>query len=61
MRTEQAFKVKVKAFFLFFKGLLIAKNCLRPESVPLKNLQNSQGGVVFKFFKTCFEDFCDIC
>ena len=25
-----------KAFFISFKGLSVAKNCLRPESVPLK-------------------------
>ena len=25
-----------KAFFIILKGLSVAKNCLRPESVPLK-------------------------
>ena len=25
------------AFFIIFKGLSVAKNCLRPESVPLTN------------------------
>ena len=35
LRTKRAFKVKQKAFFIIFKGLSIAKNCLRPESAPL--------------------------
>ena len=34
-RTKRAFKVKLKAFFIICKGLSLAKNCLRPESVPL--------------------------
>ena len=33
---RRAFKVKQKVFFISFKGLSVAKNCLRPESVPLK-------------------------
>ena len=32
---KRAFELKQKAFFIIFKGLSIAKNCLRPESVPL--------------------------
>ena len=27
--------MKQKAFFIIFKGLLVAKNCLRPESASL--------------------------
>ena len=27
--------VKEKTFFIIFKGLSVAKNCLIPESVPL--------------------------
>ena len=27
---------KEKAFFIIFKGLSVAKNCLRPETSPLK-------------------------
>ena len=37
LRTRGAFDVKWKAFFITFKGLLADKNCLRPESAPLKN------------------------
>ena len=33
---ERAFKVKYKSFFIIFKGLSVAKNCLRPESAPVK-------------------------
>ena len=32
---KRAFDVKQKAFFIIFKGLSAAKNCLRPESAPL--------------------------
>ena len=35
LRTKKASEVKLKAFFSNFKGLSIAKNCLRPESAPL--------------------------
>ena len=34
-KGERAFKVKQKAFFIIFKVLSIAKNCLRPENAPL--------------------------
>ena len=33
LRTKRAFQKK--AFFIIFKGLSFAKNCLRPESAPL--------------------------
>ena len=36
LRTERAFEVKLIAVFIIFKGLSVAKNCLRPESTPLK-------------------------
>ena len=36
LRTKRVIKVKSKAFFIIFKGLLVPKNCLRPESAPLK-------------------------
>ena len=36
-RTKRAFKVQRKAFFIIFKGFLVAKNGLRPESVPFKS------------------------
>ena len=35
MRTKRAFEVKLKAFFIIFKWLSVAKNRLRPESAPL--------------------------
>ena len=34
---KRAFGMKQKTFFMIFKGLSVAKNCLRPESEPLKN------------------------
>ena len=36
---KRAFEVKQKAFFITFKGLPVAKNCLRPESAPLRSLE----------------------
>ena len=36
LRTKRAFQVKQKVFFIIFKGLSVAKNCLRPESAPLR-------------------------
>ena len=35
IENEKTFEVK-KAFSITFKGFLLAKNCLRPESVALK-------------------------
>ena len=35
MRKKRAFEVKQKTFFIIFKGLLVTKNCIRPESAPL--------------------------
>ena len=35
LRTKRDFKMKKKAFFIIFKGLSVAKNCFRPESVPI--------------------------
>ena len=34
---KRAFEVKQKAVFIIFKGLSVAKNCLRAESASLKN------------------------
>ena len=39
MRTKRTFKVKWKAFFILFKGLSVAKNCLRPESAPFSKCE----------------------
>ena len=36
MRTKRAFEVKEKSFFIIFKELSVAKNCLRPESASLQ-------------------------
>ena len=36
---KRAFEVKQKAFFINFKGLPVAKNCLRPECAPLRSLE----------------------
>ena len=33
---KRAFEVKWKSFLIIFKGLSVAKNCLRPESAPLR-------------------------
>ena len=56
MRTKRAFKTKYKAFFTFFKGLSVAKNCLRSESAPLAKMREMRsfkngcnGGVDGKF------------
>ena len=35
LRTERDFKVKLKVFFVIFKGFPVAKNCLRPGSALL--------------------------
>ena len=35
LRAKRAFVVKLKSFFIIFKGFLIAKNWLRPEKAPL--------------------------
>ena len=32
---KRSFEVKQKTFFIMFKEFSAAKNCLRPESVPL--------------------------
>ena len=34
-RRKRVFNMKKKAFGIIFKGLLIVRNCLRPESGPL--------------------------
>ena len=40
--------MKQKAFFIIFKGLSVAKNCLRPESVPLNKLIDIVAEIVLK-------------
>ena len=39
-----ALKVKVKAFFITFKGLSFANNYLKPESAPLSFTVNKEKG-----------------
>ena len=34
-RTKRAFNMKLKVFFVLFKGFSIVRNCLRPDSRPL--------------------------
>ena len=41
LRTKRAFDMKQKKIFIIFKGLSVAKNCLRPESAPLNLHLNS--------------------
>ena len=33
---KRAFKLNKKTFFIIFKVLSVAKNCLKPESAPAK-------------------------
>ena len=35
LEKKKSFEMKSKVFFIIFKGLSIAKNCLRSESAPL--------------------------
>ena len=38
-KLRRAFEVKLKAFFIIFKGLSVAKICLRPENAPLSTYE----------------------
>ena len=38
LRRERALEVNEKAFFIIFKELSVAKNCLGPESAPLSKV-----------------------
>ena len=38
LENEESFDVNWKAFFINFKGISAAKNCLRPESAPVKHV-----------------------
>ena len=42
LTTKRAFKVKWQTFLIVFKGLAVAKNCLRPEGAPLNVLLGSE-------------------
>ena len=37
LENKKSFLGEKKAFFIIFKGLLVAKNCLRPEGAPLSH------------------------
>ena len=41
---KRAFEVKQEALFIIFKGLSIAKNCLRPDSAPLTWIHQHSSG-----------------
>ena len=45
MITKRLFEVKERAFLINFKGLSVAKNFLRPDSVPLKPIINAYGTI----------------
>ena len=80
-RHDQKSKIKIwkgetKNIFLIFKRLSVAKNCLRLESTPLKDLRNFilriisvvikhgsiQACIFYLFFwKTSFLSFCAFC
>ena len=36
LENEKSFSGEIKAFSSIFKGLSVAKNCLRPENAPLE-------------------------
>ena len=39
LSTQKAFEMKQEAFFIISKGLWVATNCFRPESVPLNHYE----------------------
>ena len=41
LENEKSFWGEIKAFFIIFKRLSVAKNCLRAESAPIRNIINS--------------------
>ena len=40
LENEKSFRLEIKSIFHHFKGLSVAKNCLRPESAPLMFVKN---------------------
>ena len=44
--TKKSRQKPKKAFFIIFKELSVAKNCLRPESAPLSNLHTLLSHIV---------------
>ena len=60
LRTKRVFKVKRKAFSTTFKGLSVAKRCLRLQTAPLKALikpfEPLQKSAKIKiYFNLCFK------
>ena len=47
--------MKLKAFFIIFKSLSVAKNCLRPESAPLKSLMMLRMVEIFQRLACCMQ------
>ena len=45
LENDRAFTVKYKPFPVSFKGFPVAKNCLKPESVPLSSSSNKQSSI----------------
>ena len=39
LKNKKSFLDEKKAFFIFFKGLLVGRNYLRRESAPLRGLE----------------------
>ena len=54
LEKKTAFKVKLKAFFIIFTGLSIAKNCLRPKIAPLIHNFSSSARIIIFFEITSF-------
>ena len=40
LENEKSFRLEIKSIFHHFKGLSVAKHCLRPESAPLMSVKN---------------------
>ena len=51
LENEKSFQGEMKSICIFFKGLSVAKSCLRPDSVPLKaDQQISKKGCLKKYY-----------
>ena len=67
MRTERAFKMKLKAFFFILKGISFAKYLITPENASLRLLKKKTFPLVFvesarnvSLFLICFkEEVCE--
>ena len=55
---KRAFKVKLKAFFIIFKGISVAKNCLRRVIAPLTLTMDSMKVIYFSVVILCFYKKC---